>query len=128
MRFLSIIAWIAAAGVAGLGVIMAKTNPSQSEYEDYAVEQLTGYLKTHVCEKTPDFLEDILKTKTKCEKFLASATPQMHEVIAAKTQKQDFIIFSIYRTDLKLSSWVPAYDFETVGAFKHFYTYKAEKE
>ncbi len=127
MRVLSIIAWVAAVGLAGLGVAMAKTNPSQPEYEDYAVQKLTEYLKTHVCTQTPSFLEDILKTKTKCQKVVDSANPEIHDIIAAKTHKQNFIIFSIYRTDLTLNSWMPSYEFETVGAFERFYTYKAEQ-
>ncbi|MBD0389868.1 MAG: DUF4359 domain-containing protein, partial [Nostoc sp. C3-bin3] len=53
---------------------------------------------------------------------------QIQEIIARTTERQNYIIFSIYRTDLKISSWIPSYKFETVGAFDQFYTYTAEKE
>lgn len=52
MKPLTLIAYTgAAAGLAALGVAMAKTNPSQVEYEEYAVQRLTEYLKTDVCKK-----------------------------------------------------------------------------
>ncbi|MBW4456231.1 MAG: DUF4359 domain-containing protein [Nostoc indistinguendum CM1-VF10] len=127
MKPLTIIAYTGAAvGLAALGVTMAKTNPSQVEYEEYAVQRLTEYLKTDVCKKTTNFIENLIRFN--CEKLVDSANPQIQEIIARTTEKQNYIIFSIYRTDLKISSWIPSYKFETVGAFDQFYTYTAEKE
>ncbi len=116
----------AAAGLAALGVTMAKTNPNQLEYEEYAVQRLTKYLKTDVCKKTTNIIENLIHFN--CEKLVDSANPQMQEIIARTTERQNYIIFSIYRTDLKINSWVPSYRFETVGAFEQFYTYTAEEQ
>ncbi len=138
MKFFTIITYVGVAGVVALGVAMANTNPSQAEYEEYAVQQLTGYLKTNVCKKTPKLLESIIKFD--CPQMVDSANPQIREIITESTQQQNFIIFSIYRTDLKVSSLIPGlgldsffssipgYQFETVGAFDQFYTYKAEQQ
>jgi hypothetical protein len=127
MKPLTIIAYTGAAvGLAALGVTMAKANPSQVEYEEYAVQRLTEYLKTDVCKKTTNFIENLIRFN--CEKLVDSANPQIQEIIARTTERQNYIIFSIYRTDLKISSWIPSYKFETVGAFDQFYTYTAEKE
>ncbi len=126
MKLLSIMAYVGVVGLAVLGVAMAKTNPSKPEYEQYAVLQLTGYLKNNVCKKTPSLLEKLIKLN--CEKMVDSANPQMREIIASSTERQNFIIFSIYRTDLKLNSWIPSYKLETVGAFDNFYTYNSEKQ
>ena len=57
MKPLTMMTWVGAAGVAILGVMMVKTNPSQGEYEKYAVQKLTTYLESDVCKKTPSFLE-----------------------------------------------------------------------
>ena len=38
MKPLTMMTWVGAAGVAILGVMMVKTNPSQGEYEKYAVQ------------------------------------------------------------------------------------------
>ncbi|BAZ50563.1 DUF4359 domain-containing protein [Nostoc ellipsosporum NOK] len=126
MKPLTIMAYMIAAGLAVCGVAMAKTNPSQTEYEEYALQRLTQYLKQDVCKKTSKLIENLLHSK--CDKLVDSANPQIKEILAATTQKQDFIVFSIYRTDLKVSSWLPSYRFETVGAFNNFYTYTAEQQ
>lgn len=127
MKPLTIIAYTgAAAGLAALGVAMAKTNPSQVEYEEYAVQRLTEYLKTDVCKKTTNFIENLIRFN--CDKLVDSANPQIQEILARTTERQNYIIFSIYRTNLTINSWIPSYKFETVGAFDQFYTYTAEKE
>ncbi|MCC5655644.1 DUF4359 domain-containing protein [Nostoc sp. XA010] len=127
MKPLRIIAYTgAAAGLAALGVVMAKTNPSQVEYEEYAVQRLTEYLKTDVCKKTTNLIENLIRFN--CDKLVDSANPQIQEILARTTERQNYIIFSIYRTNLKINSWIPSYKFETVGAFDQFYTYTAEKE
>lgn len=127
MKPLTIIAYTgAAAGLAALGVTMAKTNPSQVEYEEYAVQRLTEYLKTDVCKKTPNIIENLIRFN--CDKLVDSANPQIQEIVAKTTERQDYMIFSIYRTDLKINSWMLSYKFETVGAFNQFYTYTAKEE
>ncbi|MBD2677600.1 MULTISPECIES: DUF4359 domain-containing protein [Nostoc] len=127
MKQLTIIAYTgAAAGLAALGVTMAKTNPGQVAYEEYAVQRLASYLKTDVCKKTTNFIENLIRFN--CEKLVDQANPQMQEIINRTTERQNYIFFSIYRTDLQLSSWVPSYKFETVGAFDQFYTFTAEQQ
>ncbi|MBD2607187.1 DUF4359 domain-containing protein [Scytonema hofmannii FACHB-248] len=125
MRLSTIMTYVVGVGLVVLGVTMAKTNPSQAEYEEYAVQQLTKYLKSDVCKKTPKVLENLIKLD--CDKLVDSTSPQVRELVAGTTERQDFIIFSIYRTDLKLNSWLPSYTFESVGAFENFYTYNAEQ-
>ncbi|MEA5505444.1 DUF4359 domain-containing protein [Halotia wernerae UHCC 0503] len=126
MKPLTIMAYTGAAGLAVLGVTMAKTNPSQTEYEEYGVQRLTQYLKEDVCNKTPKLIESLIHSN--CQKMVDSANPRIKEVLALTTQRQDFIFFSIYRTDFKLSNWIPSYRFETVGALNNFYTYTAEQQ
>jgi hypothetical protein len=138
MKALKIMAYVGVLGLAALGVAMTKTNPNQVEYEEYAVQRLTEYLNTNVCKKTPKFLENVIQFN--CRQVVNSAQPQLREIIADSTERQDFIVFSIYRTDLNVNSLIPAlrldsvlpstpgYQFETLGAFNQFYTYKAEQQ
>ncbi|MBH8574306.1 DUF4359 domain-containing protein [Nostocaceae cyanobacterium CENA369] len=126
MKALTIMTYVGAAGLAVCGVTMAKTNPSQPEYEEYAMQRLTQYLKQDVCNKTSRLIENLLHSK--CDKLVDSANPQIKDILAATTQRQDFVVFSVYRTDLKVSAWLPSYKFETVGAFNNFYTYSAEQQ
>jgi hypothetical protein len=126
MKALTIIACVGVVGVTVLGMAMANTNPSQTQYEEYAVERLTEYLKSNVCKKTSNFFENLIQGN--CSKLVESVNPQMREIISRSTEKQNFIIFSVYRTDLTFNNWIPSYKFETVGAFDNFYTYSAQKQ
>ncbi|MGM3305482.1 DUF4359 domain-containing protein [Anabaena sp. WFMT] len=125
MKVWTIITSVGAAGIAVLGVTMAKTNPQQAEYEEYAVQRLTTYLKTDVCKKTPNFLQNLIQFN--CDKLIESVNPQMRDIIASTTKRQNYIVFSVYSTELKLDNLLPNYKFETVGALDNFYTYKAEQ-
>ena len=120
---------IICAGIVGLGVLgvfMINTNPSQPQYEQYASLKLTEYLKANICNKYPNLLQSIIKFD--CEYLLKKANPYIKDLISTTTQRQNYVLFSMYRTNLKLSSLLPAYAFESVGAFENFYTYKAEKQ
>jgi hypothetical protein len=126
MKSSRIITYIGAAALAALGVAMATTNPSQNNYEVFAVQQLTAYLKKDVCTQAPNVFENFLRRN--CGILVDSSRPKIQQIIAETTQSQNFIFFSIYRTDLFVNSFIPAYHFETVGAFQNFYIYTAEKQ
>lgn len=126
MRALTIITSVGVVGISAIGLAMARTNPNQKQYEEYAVHRLTEYLEGNVCQKAPNLLENLIRFN--CQELVKAANPQIKEIISVSTERQDFILFSVYRTDLTLNSWVPSYKFETVGAFDNFYTYNAEKQ
>ena len=126
MKSLKIITYIGTVAIAGLGVVMAITNPSQANYEKFAMQQLTKYLKKDVCQKAPKVFGDFLQRN--CSVLVDSSRPQMQQIIAQTTQKQNFLFFSIYRTDLSINPFIPTYHFETVGVFQNFYIYAAEKQ
>ena len=126
MKGLQIITTIAGITLAGVGVAMALTNPSQEEYEEFALQQLTVYIKDNVCEKAPENFDNFLKRQ--CSLLIETGSPQFKQLISETTQRQNFIFFSIYRTDLSVSSFLPSYHFESVGAFDNVYIYQAEKQ
>jgi malate synthase len=127
MKLWNILVSVGSIGLAAvLGVVMANTNPSQGAYEEYAVKQLTSYLKKDVCNQTTKLIEKLINTN--CDKLIDSANPQMRQLLALTTERQDLFLFSVYRTELKVNQWIPSYRFETVGAFNNFYTYTAEQQ
>ncbi|MGB3653428.1 MAG: DUF4359 domain-containing protein [Rivularia sp. (in: cyanobacteria)] len=126
MKIVSIVAYAGTAALVALGVAMASTNPSRIEYEEYATLRLSRYLKEQGCSKTPNILDNLIKFN--CAKLIDSASPQIKQVINASTKKQDYLLFSVYSTDLQINSLIPSYKFETVAALDNFFTYKAEKE
>jgi len=126
MKVVSIAACAGVAALIVLGVAMTATNPSRAEYEEYATERLSKYIKEQGCSKTPSFLDNIIKFN--CAKAIDSVNPQIKQIIKASTQKDDYVLFSVYRTNLQINSLIPSYKFETVGALDNFFTYKAQKE
>ena len=126
MKSLKPIASISLFVLAGLVTAMAITNPDSSTYEEYAVEQLTTYLKSEVCTQVPKAFETLIKDS--CASLIDSNRPQIQKIIVRSTQRQNFILFSIYRTNLSITSVVPLYRFQTVGIMQNFYTYSAKQQ
>jgi hypothetical protein len=126
MKVLKIVAAIGGAAMAVLGVAMALTNPSQDTYEAYAVEQLTTYLKEEACMQVPSVFGNVLQRQ--CKTFVDTGRPKIQQIIAQTTQRQNFIFFSIYRTNLAIGPVLPVYHFETLGVFQNFYIYQAEQQ
>jgi hypothetical protein len=125
MKVLKIVAAIGGAAMVVLGVAMALTNPSQDTYEAYAVEQLTTFLKEEACMEVPSVFGNVLQRQ--CKTFVDTGRPKIQQIIAQTTQRQNFIFFSIYRTNLAIGPVLPVYHFETLGVFQNFYVYQAEQ-
>lgn len=129
--------WVAVGlvGIGGLCAAMAVSNPDQAAYEAYATQEISRYLNKSVCPQAPKLLGNSLKDE--CVALVAQNRPQMREIIAAHTERQNFIFFSLYKTDLSIDAFLPsnvffgsllpAYHFETVGIFQGLYTYKIER-
>lgn len=131
MKFLL---YLIGAAIAGIGVAMAITNPDRASYNEYATQQLTNYLETNVCTKAPRVLGDVLQEQ--CVSILQNNQAEIRQIVASNTERQNFLVLSIYKTDLSaeqfippvISASVPAYHFETVGVFNRFIIYQAERQ
>ncbi len=120
LQKVAIIGGVVLAGAAGL---LAVTNPDQTAYEAFAVTQLVDYLGKEVC---GDAAKE-LGLNQDCEKLLKSQQSAIRRLVARQTERQNFIFFSIYRTDLEIMAFLPSYQFETIAALGQFYVYKSEK-
>jgi hypothetical protein len=126
--------YLIGAAIAGIGVAMAITNPDRASYNEYATQQLTNYLETNVCTKAPRVLGDVLQEQ--CVSILQNNQAEIRQIVASNTERQNFLVLSIYKTDLSaeqfippvISASVPAYHFETVGVFNRFIIYQAERQ
>jgi len=125
MKSSKLITYIGVAALAALGVAMAMSNPGQTAYEEYAVQRLTEYLKGDVCHKAPKVFANFLQRN--CGVLVDSSRPQLQKIVAESTNRQNFIFFSIYSTDLAVNPLIPSYHFETLAAWQNFYTYTAQK-
>ncbi|OLP20129.1 hypothetical protein BST81_01460 [Leptolyngbya sp. 'hensonii'] len=111
--------------LAGLGVGVALTNPGSQAYEDFAVHQLTWYLKENVCSKAPEILGNSLRKE--CLSLVDVNKFQIKQLIARNTRRQNYIFFSIYTTELTITPVLPSYRFETFAGAMRFYLYSAEQ-
>ncbi len=105
----------------GIGGIMAATNPHRSAYEAYAVEQISN-LAEERCQSVPAELGIVLQGP--CRAAIAAARPQLLTLIAAATTRQNYIFFSIYRSDLSIPAANLDARVESIGIFNNFVTYK----
>jgi hypothetical protein len=126
MKVSKIVAAIGGAALAGLGVAMALTNPSQDTYEAYALEKLTMYLKDEACTQAPSLFGNALQRQ--CKTLVDTSRPQIQQIISKTTHRQNFLFFSIYQTNLVIGPFLPAYQFETLGVFQNFYIYQAHQQ
>lgn len=134
MKPLKITFALLVAAIAGVGITMVATNPKPDAYEDYATKQLTRYLKREgdeLCDKVdvPDFLDDIVGSQCPqlINSLLKNNQDELRAIIVRGTQRQNYGVLSIYRTRLEISSALPGYEVESVGVFRRFYIYKAER-
>jgi hypothetical protein len=113
--------------LAGLGGAMFATNPGPTAYDNYATERLSDYLQETACPQAGETLQQ------PCEDLLENNKSELKQLIANNTERENFWLFSIYRTNLSfnlpiIGPLLPSYHFETVGVFSGFHTYKAERQ
>ena len=125
MKALQLVMMVGSVMVASSGVLMAITNPGKQDYEVYATHALSFYLKDRVCTQAPAGFGSFVQSY--CKTLVDTGQPQIKKIIAATTTQHNFLIFSIYETELSLPSPVPGYQFQTIGIMQNFYTYEAEK-
>ena len=108
-----------------LGGIMFLTNPGEQGYQQYADEVLETHLKEKVCAETSQKLGKWLHSH--CHTLVDTARPHLNQIITQQTTRANFILFSIYQTDLPIPDPFPDYHLETIGMLGNFYTYQADK-
>ena len=109
----------------GLGGIMFLTNLGQQGYEQYAERALDTHLKEEVCAEASQKLGKWLQNQ--CYNLVDTARPHLTQIIIQQTTRTNFILFSIYQTDLPLPDPFPNYHLETIGILGNFYTYQADE-
>ncbi|MFB2833239.1 DUF4359 domain-containing protein [Floridanema evergladense] len=120
--------------VTGLLVSLAISNPSQAEYEKYATQELTEYLQQNVCPQAPKIWGKSLKRE--CKRLVNSNRSEIKDFISQSTERYNFILFSIYKTELSItkvspflpSDFLPSYHFGTLAVGHKFYIYQAEEK
>ncbi|MDJ0687896.1 MAG: DUF4359 domain-containing protein [Xenococcaceae cyanobacterium MO_188.B32] len=116
---------IGSIALTGLGILLSLTNPGQKAYEKYASQTLNVYLKENVCTQLPPEISKFLQSH--CHSLVDTIRPQLSQIIARQTTRQNFILFSIYQTDLSIPASLPDYQVRTIGILKQFFIYESEQ-
>ena len=106
----------------GLGGVMAVTNPDRSAYESYAIERI-GELAEAECDRAPAGLGVLLQGP--CRAAIVAYKPQLRPILAATTSRQNWLVFSIYRSDISIPVVNLKARVEAIGIFDRFFVYKA---
>jgi hypothetical protein len=120
---------------AGIGTVaalvaiggLAWLNPDQQAFETYAEEQLSLYLEDNLCRELAPQLEQWLNVS--CRDLLAQNQALLDTVVRDRTQRYNFILFSVYRSTLALPSFglLPTYQIDTLGILGQFYVVQAKQ-
>lgn len=102
---------IGAAVVVG---VMAVSNPSKERYVDYATEQFSETGKTSIC--SGDNIP--IAAQQSCKFVISQGKGVIKSLVENSTKQQNFVVISLYETDL------PNKKVTTVGAFGNFYMFK----
>lgn len=107
-----------------LGELMVSTNPNKNAYVDYVALNLVTDVKSAIC-RNPKLTHWLSIPNTvlgeTCETIFnvtdAIGSESLKRYISAATQRQNFVVFSIYTLDL------PGRKFTTLGALGNFRTF-----
>jgi hypothetical protein len=113
-------------GLALVGLAMALTNPGQQSYEDFVVGQIKTKLQAE-CSQAGSGLLGALANTT-CRTITTMGEPYFNQtmkpLVAAGTKRHDFVLFSIYVTELSIAQIHFSGRVESVGAFNSFWVYR----
>lgn len=127
MKMLKIMAGVVGLAIVGLGGALMVTNPSQQAFAEFALQ----HLRSEGCRQIPFGLA------SQCPRFVDDNQVQIQQIMASNTERQDFMLFSIYRTQLSTRSLVPdlpflpmlpTFQFKTIGVLGNFYLIDSQKK
>lgn len=112
------------AGLVGLGIFMAMTNPDQSAYDTFTTQRLAAFLRENVCAEAPE----TFNLRHDCLALIQNNRSQLQEFVSKNTYRRNFVFFSVYTTELSVAPFVPTYRVQTIGVFNNFYIYDATQQ
>lgn len=108
-----------------IGAIAFLTNPGTQQYKLYADTTIKTGFKEKIC---AEVAKDVgVWVEGQCQILIITASPYLAEIINQQTQRQNFLLFSIYQADLSLPEPLPEYRLRTLAVLGNFYIYQANK-
>ncbi|NBD32526.1 MAG: DUF4359 domain-containing protein [Cyanobacteria bacterium] len=116
-------ALIGSLAAVGVGMIMTVTNPHRNAYQNYAARQASFYLQENACTKTPNLFGNFLQQK--CNFWAKQSKFYLKPLVNLSTRRHNYLLFSIYETELSFNNHFPAYNAKTIGFLNLFWTYES---
>lgn len=110
--------YVGSAILALVGTYMAMTNPGQDDYNRYAAKVITEFVVQDLCQRSKD-IPAILGASFRehCTTVARSSQASLEGLIANSTERQNFVFFSFYTTEL------PTRQVRALGLFNRFFLY-----
>ena len=108
--------WLGLGVVCGLSIALAATNPRQEYYTEFATQTVSKFLIRDLCranDKTPKLFDTMIKDG--CQAFMQQGKTEIRAFIAHNTERQNFILFSLYTTEF------PIRPLRVLGIFNQFF-------
>jgi hypothetical protein len=108
--------WVGCGIVFGLSVALAFNNPRQEDYTEFATQTVSKFLIRDLCranDHTPKLFDTMIKDG--CQTFMQQGKTEIHAFVAHNTERQNFILFSLYTTEF------PIRPLRVLGIFNHFF-------
>jgi Domain of unknown function (DUF4359) len=105
----------------GLGWVMFLTNPSRAAYESFAVDRI-GELAKDKCDHAPDGLGVFIQGP--CRAAIEAYKPELRPILVAATSRQNWVLFSIYRSKIMVPIVNLQVQVESIGIFDRFFVYR----
>ncbi len=90
----------------GLVAGLAITNPGPAAFADYGGGRLTALLVKEVCNQE-GFTGVLRLLIRKCPVLIQSQRPALEGLVRLNTRRRNFLLFSIYQTELDLAALLP---------------------
>jgi len=101
---------------------MAATNPNQAQYNRFAAQKTAAFIQNDLCEAPIDIPEILINfLRSGCSTWASRSQPSIADYIDQNTERQNFILFSLYTTKL------PTHQLKAVGLFEQFYLYDVRR-
>jgi hypothetical protein len=113
---LKISQWAGYSAAVGLSIALAATNPTQPTYTEFATQTVSRLLVQDLCranERTPKLFDTMIKDG--CQAFMHQGKTEIRAFIAHNTERQNFLLFSLYTTEF------PIRPLRVLGIFNHFF-------
>lgn len=111
-------------GIATVGIILGLSNPNQNAYSKHLAKETSLNLKENICSEAPEALGGFIKAQ--CNNLASRGEPQIKRMINASTQRNNFLIFSLYETEMSIVRGTPSFEAEAIGFLGNVWVYRSE--